>query len=70
MNNQAIDILIKQRELVIAQRAQAIEELSFTISDIEAAIEKLSGKKVWEFELPTKYDDENPNYIKSSLEEI
>lgn len=68
MNNQAIELLLKQRELVAAQRVKALEEFSVTLYDIETAIERLSGKKVWEVETEYKYDDQNPNYIKSSLE--
>ena len=32
--------------------------------------ESLSGLKVWETEPTTVYDDENPNYIRSSQEEM
>jgi hypothetical protein len=69
-NNTAIEVLQLKRELLITQRNKAIEEFDNQISNLETAIEELSGKKVWETERVNTYDDESPDYIKSSQEEI
>jgi hypothetical protein len=47
-----------------------MDAINKEIADIESGIERLSGKRVWEIEAELKYDDENPDYIKASLEEI
>jgi len=46
-----------------------LERLNSEISELEKAIEELSGKKVWEIESVVIYDDESPDYIKSSIED-
>lgn len=69
MNNPAIEALLQKRQKIIAEKVAINKQLDFNINGIENAIEQLSGKKVWEVESETIYDDENPNYIKSSIED-
>lgn len=70
MNTTAIELLLKQRDILIARRKAVIIEMNEEIRRIESGIETLSGKKVWEVSSETLYDDQNHNYIKSSQEEI
>ena len=70
MNTFAIDSLLKQRQILIARKISMMEEINQEIADIESGIEIISGKKVWEIEPALKYDDQNPDYIKASVEEI
>lgn len=70
MNNQkAIELLQITRKELLMEKESFLEKINADINSIEASIESLSGKKVWETELPLLYDDQNPNYIKSSFEE-
>ena len=69
MNNIAIEALLQKRQKIVAEKEAIVKQLDFNIKGIEVAIEQLSGKKVWEVEEEAKYDDENPNYIKSSIED-
>ena len=69
MNNPAIEALLQKRQKIIAEKVAINKQLDFNINGIENAIEQLSGKKVWEVESETVFDDENPNYIKSSIED-
>lgn len=68
MNN-AIDLLIKELERIKAAKTEAISKFNSQISELEASIERLSGKKVWEVSAGSIYDDEHPDYIKASIEE-
>jgi len=69
MNNPAIEALLQKRQKIIAEKVAINKQLDFNINGIENAIEQLSGKRVWEVESETIFDDENPNYIKSSIED-
>ena len=69
MNNTAIEALLQKRQKIVAEKEAIVKQLDFNIKGIEVAIEQLSGKKVQEVEEEAKYDDENPNYIKSSIED-
>lgn len=62
--------LISKREQLVIEKQAAIVRFNGEISEIESAIEQLSGKKVWEFTRETQYDDEHPDYIKASPEEM
>ena len=66
----AIQELINKRQFLIAERDRILDEYNLNISEMENAIELLSGKKVWEISSEEKYDDLNPNYIKGSYEEM
>lgn len=72
MSNKAvvIDTLVKKREQLILERDKMYQQFSEQISEIEAALETYGGKKVWEIGSNALYDDENPEYIKQSIEEI
>ena len=70
MSQLAIELLLKQRQLLMIRKIAMLDEINKEISDIESGIERLSGKRVWETEKEFKYDDENPEYIKASLEEL
>ena len=70
-NNQiVIDTLIKKREQLMAEKTAAISRFDLEIRELETALERLSGKKVWEVEGETVYDDLYPEYIKGSQEEL
>ena len=69
-HNDAIEVLFKEKNKLEIERDFHIDRLNKLISDLETSIEVLSGKKVWEVENAVKFDDENPDYIKSSKEEI
>jgi len=58
-----------ERDRVIGAKNQAIAEYDAKIQELETAIEQLSGKKVWEMSSQSLYDDESPDYIKSSIED-
>lgn len=66
---QAIQELINKRQSIISERDRVLDLYKKDISDLDTAIETLSGKKVWETLAEEKYDDVNPNYIKGSYEE-
>lgn len=65
----AIMTLHENRIKLLSKKEQFISEINAEISGLETAIEVLSGKKVWETEPQTLYDDDNPNYTKPSYEE-
>jgi hypothetical protein len=70
-NNQVvIDTLIKKRDDLMSQRDAATRKFNEQIEEIEEALDKLAGKEVWRNADQTVYDDENPDYIRQSQEEI
>lgn len=69
MSNNAIETLLKERDKLVMARDEAVARFYAEIHEIETAIEKLSGKRVWEFPREIRYDDEHPDYIKGSIEE-
>lgn len=66
MSISATDILLREREKLIIIRDAAIARYNGQIQELETSIERLSGKKVWEMAGEIIYDDEHPDYIKSS----
>lgn len=68
--NIAIETLVKERDRVILEKNAAIDRFDQQINEIEAAIKRLSGKNVDEAASETIYDDESPDYIRQSVEEI
>jgi uncharacterized protein YbcI len=66
----AIEILIEKRNKLEVEKARITRVIDDEISSIDTSIESLSGKKVWEILAETQYDDELPDYIKASIEEI
>lgn len=69
MNSPAVEALLQKRDEVVAEKTRVNEKFDQEISELETAIETLSGKKVWEMPRETRYDDESPDYIKQSFEE-
>jgi len=67
--NSAITTLNIERLKLIMERDVHYFAMNKKINQIEAAMEQLSGKKVWELEAQILYDDENPDYIKGSSED-
>lgn len=70
MNSSAIEVLLTERSKLITERDLMTDKFYKAIADLEASIERLSGKKVWEIVSETKYDDETPDYVKASQEEM
>lgn len=69
MSNNSIEILLKERDKLIIERDAALARFNSEIQELEASVERLSGKKVWEISRGALYDDEHPDYIKASIEE-
>lgn len=70
MNNNAVNALLKERNRLESERDAALIRFNAEIQELETAIERLSGKKVWEISKETIFDDTHPDYIKGSQEEI
>lgn len=68
-NNFAIESLLKERTKLVGERDAKISAYNKLIGELEFSIETISGKKVWEVEPTVVYDDENPDYIKGSIED-
>ncbi len=66
----AIEALQQQRHRLLSKKEAILEQLNKEISEIEVAIETISGKHVWETEPLLTYDDTNPDYIRASIEEL
>jgi len=69
-HNDAIEVLFRERERLVTERDTMLRKFSSLISGIETSIETLSGKTVWETEQGIVYDDQNPDYIKSTEDGI
>lgn len=66
----AIKELLRKKQELKAEQKRNWDEFEKQISDLDTAIETLSGKKVWELAKEERYDDESPIYIKGSHEEM
>lgn len=70
MNTLAIQELIKSRLTLVSEKDKMIAQFDGQINDLEKAIETLSGERAWEMPVNSvRYDDESPDYIKSSIED-
>ena len=69
-NSVVISTLITKRELLLDEKAKAVARFDGEISEIETALEQLSGKRVWEIAPALIYDDERHDYIQQSQEEM
>lgn len=70
-NNQVvIDTLIKKREQLKEEQMKMNDQFADQINEIDAALEKLTSGKVGPISMTRIYDDESPDYIRSSQEEI
>lgn len=70
MSNLALGTLLKKRAELVNERDKLVSRFNGEISEVETAIEQLAGKKVWDNGTPILYDDEHPEYIRQSQEEI
>jgi hypothetical protein len=68
-NNIAIEALNQKRKELLIEKEAFLSRINPEINSIETAMEKLSGKKMTELESEFLYDDESPEYIKSSIED-
>lgn len=68
--NPVVDFLLKERDRLIAEKGKMIEQFNNEIREMENAVDAIEGKRVWDNGPTHIYDDENPNYIKASQEEI
>lgn len=66
----AVEHLLLKRQQLIDEKSKMVSQFDQQISHLDSAVETLSGKKVWELSSETLYDDEHPEYIKASAEEI
>lgn len=67
---QAIQELINKRTALMSEKNRAMQQFDEEISEMDSAIAILSGKKVWEAVSEERFDDENPNVMKGSYEEM
>lgn len=66
----SIGTLIEKRESLVSERDAMLVDFNNQIAEMESCIELLSGKPYTEYMADFRFDDESPNYIKSSQEEI
>lgn len=69
-NKVVINTLLSKRDTLISEKKKAIRQFNAEICEIENAIETLSGERPWQGGPAVLYDDEHPDYIKQSVEEI
>ncbi len=67
--NPAIELLYKKKLELEVERDALFTKFTTEIIQIDTAIEQLSGKKVWEIAAELVYDDQNPDYIRGSIED-
>lgn len=70
MGNLAVEALLNKRQELIDEKLKMLSQFDSQISEIETAVEKLYGKQCWNLTTMELFDDLNPNYIRSSQEEI
>lgn len=66
--NIATEVLYREKQRIEAEKEAAINRFDEQLREIDTAIERVSGKKVWEVEKELVYDDEHADYIKGSIE--
>lgn len=66
--NIATKVLYDEKQRIEAEKEAAINRFDEQLREIDTAIERVSGKKVWEIEKELVYDDEHADYIKGSIE--
>ncbi len=69
-NKVVINSLLAKRDAILAERDMALERFGADITEIEKAIMTLTGLTVKEVAALELYDDQHPDYIKASLEEM
>jgi hypothetical protein len=71
MSNLAANELTKKKFQLEKERDKMLEDFNSQIKELEFAIEKLMGGSVHYFTNETNaFDDDHPDYIKMSQEEI
>lgn len=65
-----IDALIEKIDILVSERDLAFFEATQQIKELESCVELLSGKPYSEYIADFRFDDESPNHIRSSQEEI
>lgn len=68
--NIAVDILIEKRDKLLAELEDLNYKYGEEIKELNRAIVSLTGKSIPEVQAEIRYDDENPDYIRQSIEEI
>jgi hypothetical protein len=69
-NLTVVAFLRDRREKLLADLASIQEKYGNEIKEINAALVTLTGKTIPEIEKEYLFDDEHPDYIKASLEEM
>ena len=67
-NSVGIKALVKELNALKSEKLVFIQQIDKQITEMESCIDLLAGKKVWEVEKEEVFDDENPDYIKGSIE--
>lgn len=70
MSNLAIETLLKKRQQLQDERMKFLERTGTEIREIDEAIKQINGEYVFQKVGDVLYDDEHPDYIKGSQEEI
>lgn len=69
-NNPAIDTLLQKRQELITERDKAWQRFDDDIKQVDLALFLLTGKEGKDLAIQYQYDDENPDQIKMSAEEM
>jgi len=70
-NNQVvIDTLLAKMQQLMVERKAIIAKYDAEIEELEAAVAEYTGQKKVDGKHITLYDDESPDYIKQSPEEM
>ena len=69
-NTVVVNTLLAKRDALVSEKRKMIQQFNSEIAEIENAIETLSGEKPWQAGPAVLYDDQHPDYIKQSAEEI
>lgn len=70
MYSAGTEVLIEKRQQLLDEKNRMVENFDSQIREVESCIELLEGKKVWEISTEVRYEDENPNHIRSSQEKM
>ena len=68
--NVAVSELVKKRQQLINERDKMLIKFENEIEQLESAIILIAEGRIWEKPSLETFDDENPDYIKQSIEEI
>jgi hypothetical protein len=68
--NIAVQELVKKRQQLVDEKIKMIAKFDNELEQIESDIILIGEGKIWEKPSTEMFDDENPDYIKMSQEEI